>query len=147
MVARPSVWTRRLAELDGGVDLTHLHEASVALEAVAKDLPREAWETQSVAFSLGECLAHLEAAVAVAELGDPRRRRALGARDAEAPVIGPLDELSRFTIAAVCGRVLSEVARIAHGAGVKVSWDASTLALAQLESTSGRILRAAVRDA
>jgi alkylation response protein AidB-like acyl-CoA dehydrogenase len=146
-LARPSGTLARLAELPGAVDLEPLRAAALALEAVSRDLPDERWQSQAVSFALAESLAGLEAAIAVAELADPQRRVARGAR----PLAGddpalPAADLAAFAVAALGGRAASRLQRVAHGAGLELSLEPIVRALARDEERAGRRLRAAVRD-
>lgn len=76
----PATHARALARLPGDVALHPLVDLADGLRTVASALvERSVWQKdQAAAFSCARALAWLETAFAVAELGDPARRAALG---------------------------------------------------------------------
>jgi hypothetical protein len=143
---KPSAVAGRLANTSR-FDLQPLMACSLALDEVARRIDPDVWKGQTVSFALAECLAHLEAALAIAELADPSQRPALGARAIEGGA-GPaaFATLGAFAIAAIVGRVFGEIRRIALGAGIDPSWDGAERAAAVVEVRQGASLREALRD-
>jgi alkylation response protein AidB-like acyl-CoA dehydrogenase len=142
----PSKVAARLAG-DGAFDIGPLIAASAALEQVARSIPPAAWQSQRTSFALGECLAELEAALAVAELADPTRRAGLGARaveGAEGPL--PLAVLAEHAVAMLICRSLDRLRRIVTTCNVAVDLHAVERAATLTESKTGALLCDALRD-
>jgi len=150
VLVRPSETAARLARQGGAAPLAALADGARALERATGSLPAEAWSDPAVGFALAETWARLEAALAVAELGDPGRRAALGlpglsaAAGADSP---PLDaaELARFAVALVAGEALADARMLLAGGGVDLGADAAEKALAGQQAAAGRAVRDAIR--
>ena len=141
----PARTAARLAELPGAVELAPLVEATSALSSALAALPEESWSQQSTSFALAGCWAQLEAALAVAELGDPARRGALGLPDVpDGPL--PDGELARLAVALLAGEALAGARRLVHGLGGALEATAAERQLAVMELEAGRRLREAIKD-
>lgn len=134
-----------LAGVPGEVDLEPLAEACRELERALAALPAEAWRRQALAFPLAAAWAHLEAALAVAELGDPARRAALGLAPLGAGAL-PDADLARLAVALVAGDALAAARRALAGAGRDPGGEAAARALAAAEQEAAGRLRAALQD-
>ncbi|HKE14314.1 MAG TPA: acyl-CoA dehydrogenase [Kofleriaceae bacterium] len=145
---RPSGTAAWLGRLGGSVDLEALGDGARALEAAAGSLSPEAWAEQPLAFALADSWARLEAALAVAELGDPARRAALGLADARAggpaPRIDPA-ELARLAVAMLAREALSDARAALAGGGVELGAAAAERALAVEHARAARSVREALR--
>ncbi|HWM86963.1 MAG TPA: acyl-CoA dehydrogenase family protein [Kofleriaceae bacterium] len=139
---RPAGTAARLAGMDG-IDLGPLADAARALESATARLAPEAW-SEPLAFTVAASWARLEAALAVAELGDPARRAALGL---PAMPEAPLEiELAGFAIALVALEALADARIALAGCGVELGAEAAERALALEQARAGRALRAALRE-
>lgn len=101
---------RALSRLPGDVDLDPLADVADAVVELSGELgPRGRWaQDQGRRFALARVAARLEALVALAELGDLRRRDALGA----APMAAPLPFGEAFLQYALSSGALSCAARL-----------------------------------
>lgn len=107
-----------LDELVGVADLAPLAAvAEIARELAGALGPGGAWvRDQNAAHALGTAVARLEAVVALAELGDPHRRDALGLPDPAEPL--PLgDDLVRYAVAAEGAACAGRLRRLVDGRG------------------------------
>jgi alkylation response protein AidB-like acyl-CoA dehydrogenase len=146
---RPASSAARLASIDGAVDLGPLREGAAALEAATASLPAEAWDEQPLAFALADSWARMEAALAVAELGDPVRRRALGMPALpDGPSGGSIDaaELARLAVAMLALAALTDARAALAGCRVELGAAAAERALAREQASAARAVREAIRD-
>jgi hypothetical protein len=145
LTPRPSGAITTLHALDGILDLGMLERVALLLEEVVRVIPSETWKLQSASFALAEAFAYLDAAIAVAELADHRRREGLGAGPCARTTGGvELDCVARFAIALLSSHALLIGARVGLGAGT--SLDQAVLQDAAIEETvSGDRLREAVK--
>jgi alkylation response protein AidB-like acyl-CoA dehydrogenase len=143
---RPAATAERLGQLAGAIDLGPLADGARALEAAAGSLSPEAWNEQPLAFALAGCWARLEAALAVAEVGDPARRVALGLPALPAGASERLDpdELARLAVAMIAREALSDARAALAGCGVDLG-GAAERALALEEARAARAVRESVR--
>ena len=147
-LARPAETAARLGQLGGAVDLAPLRDGARALELATAGVAPEAWNEQPFAFALAGSWARLEAALAVAELGDPVRRAALGLPALAPAEEGlPLDpaELARLAIAMVSLEALAEARAALAGCGIELGAAAAERALALEQARAGRAVREGIR--
>jgi alkylation response protein AidB-like acyl-CoA dehydrogenase len=144
---RPAGTAARLAQLGGAVDLAPLCDGVQALERATAGVSLEAWNEQPFAFALAGCWARLEAALAVAELGDPVRRAALGLPALASEGEEKLDaaELARFAIAMVAVEALSDARVALAGCGIELGAAGAERALALEMAEAGRAVREGIR--
>jgi alkylation response protein AidB-like acyl-CoA dehydrogenase len=108
----PAAHARALSRVPGELELTALVALADALREVATVLiERTTWQSdQASAFACARVLSWLETAFAVAELGDPGRRRALGLPDYdEAGAV----QRARYALGLLGGRAASELSALA----------------------------------
>jgi alkylation response protein AidB-like acyl-CoA dehydrogenase len=140
---RPSETAAALAELPGDVDVAPLAMACRALEAALAGVDADTWARPSFAFAIAASWADLEAALAVAELGDPTRRAALGMTAMPAADL-PQPDLAELAVALIAGEALMSARRILAGAGVDLPL-APERELAIMEHRAGARVRGAVQ--
>jgi alkylation response protein AidB-like acyl-CoA dehydrogenase len=146
---RPARSAARLASLGGAFDLDPLCEGLAALEAATACLPPEAWDEQPLAFALADSWARVEAALAVAELGDPVRRRNLGMPALpDGPSGAGIDpaDLARLSVAMVALTALTDARTALAGCGIELGAAAAERGLALEQARAARAVREAIRD-
>ena len=145
---RPAGTAAWLGRMGGAVDLEALGDGARALEVATTSISPDAWAEQPLAFALADSWARIEAALAVAELGDPARRAALGLPDALAaapePRIDPA-ELARLAVAMIAREALSDARAALAGCGVELGGAAAERALAVEHARAARSVREALR--
>jgi len=146
---RPARTAARLAGLDGAVDLAPLVDGARALEAATAALPDQAWSDPALAAAMAASWSRLEAALAVAELGDPVRRAGLGLPALAASATdAPLDpaELARLAIALLALEALADARAALAGAGIAMAAEAAERALALDRTRAAGAVRGALRE-
>lgn len=122
IMASPLAHARALAEIGGAVDASPMVAAAEVTEAAVGGVAAsDHWRRQSIAFEAVDAVSRLEAALAVAELGDDGRRRGLGLvpagepRDPDAPAA---EGVATLAIAMLAGDAAARGARLAAIAGL-----------------------------
>jgi alkylation response protein AidB-like acyl-CoA dehydrogenase len=109
---------RVLAAMDSAIDLEPAEKLFSTLLELCGALNSDGSRDSAVSFVLAECLSLAEAMLAVAELGDPARRRALGL-SAALPSAAGLggQELCRYALGEIGAELAARVQLIAARAG------------------------------
>lgn len=146
-LSHPSDHAAHLGGMPGAVDLAPLSDGARALEAATAALPADGWADPGVAASLAWSWGLIDAALAVAELGDPARRVAQGLPELVAVDGGPLDpgELARLSVALLAVEALAGARAALAGAGIDLDAGSAERALALERARAARAVTDAVR--